>query len=116
VPPPPATPSAIPGLTASDATGGIQGSFGQAGSSDFSRKFGLPAAWFRGGPTAGLGLEAANRGRVGIGGDRSALVGGGGGGESVANVAGPSVGLEGGNKNDEEFQRIIQAVMRNRFQ
>jgi len=103
----------VPGIQGSEATGGVQGSFGQAGTGGFSKRFGAPAAWFKGGPSAGLAREAANRGRVGAGGDAAALSGGG---EISPVLAGPSSGLEGGGKNDEEWQRILQAVMAKRFQ
>ena len=114
--PPPAVVSSVPGIKASEATGGVQGSFGQAGSSQFSKRFGLPAAWFKGGPTAGLAREASNRGREVLGRDRAGSVGGGYGAETVGVApVGPSMGGEGGGKSDEEWQRIIQAALRNRF-
>jgi hypothetical protein len=114
-PTPPAVVSSVPGVQASDVTGGVQGSFGQAGTAGFSRRFGMPAAWFRGGPTAGLAREAGNRGRGILGRERAGQVSGGYGAETVANLAGPSLGEQGGGKNDEEWQRILQAAMRNRF-
>lgn len=111
---PPAVVSSVPGITGSETTGGVQGSFGQAGSSDFSKRFGLPAAWFKTGPTAGLGREAANAGRGVLGKGGAGSIGGGS--EVVQNVQGPTAGLEaGGGKNDEEWQRILQAVMKQRF-
>ena len=115
-PPPPAVVSSVPGIKGSEATGGVQGYFGQAGTSEFSRRLGLPAAWFRGGPTAGLAREASNRGRDVLGRDRAGQVSGGYGAETVGNApVGPSMGSEGGGPNDEEWQRILQAAMRNRF-
>lgn len=111
-PPPPAIASSIPGIVGSEATGGVQGSFGQAGTGGFSKRFGQPAAWFRGGPTAGLAREKANVGRGVL---AKEGVGGVGGGSSVQNVSAPSSGMEGGGENDEEFQRLMQAVMAQRF-
>lgn len=115
-PPPPAVVSSVPGIKGSEATGGVQGSFGQAGDAGFSKRFGLPAAWFKGGPTAGLAREASNRGRQVLGKDRAGTVSGSYGAETVgAAPAGPSSGGEGGGKNDEEWQRLMQAVLKNRF-
>lgn len=116
-PPPPAVVSSVPGVRGSETTGGVQGSFGQAGSAGFSKRFGLPAAWFKGGPSAGLAREGANVGRGVL--SKGSVGGGVGGfGAEVAPVApvGPSQGTEGGGKNDEEWQRILQAALRNRFQ
>lgn len=116
-PPPPAVVSSVPGIKGSETTGGVQGSFAQAGSSEFSKRFGAPAAWFRGGPTAGLAREAGNSGRAVLGKERAGQVSGGYGAETVGNAPlGPSLGEEGGGKNDEEWQRLIQAVLKNRFQ
>lgn len=115
-PPPPAVVSSVPGVKGSEATGGVQGSFEQAGSAGFSKRFGLPAAWFKGGPTAGLAREASNRGRTVLGKDRAGQVSGSYGAETVnAAPTGPSMGGEGGGKNDEEWQRLIAAALKNRF-
>ena len=115
-PPPPAVVSSVPGIKGSETTGGVQGSFEQAGSAGFSKRFGLPAAWFKGGPTAGLAREASNRGREVLGKDRAGQVSGSYGAETVsAAPVGPSAGGEGGGKNDEEWQRLIAAVLKNRF-
>jgi len=113
--PPPAIASSIPGIAGSEATGGVQGSFAQAGTGGFNKRFGLPAAWFKGGPSAGLAREAANRGRVGAGG-QGFNPGIAAGAETVASVAGPSTGSVGGGQNDEEFQRLLKQVLQNRFQ
>jgi hypothetical protein len=104
--------SSVPGIQASEATGGVQGSFGQAGDAGFSKRFGQPASWFKGGPTAGLGHERANVGRDLLG---KIGAGGGVGGTTVSNAVSPSQGSEGGGENDEEFQRMLRAVMAQRF-
>jgi len=113
--PPPAIASSIPGIAGSEATGGVQGSFAQAGTGGFNKRFGLPAAWFKGGPSAGLARESANRGRVGAGG-QGFNPGIAAGAETVASVSGPSTGSVGGGQNDEEFQRLLKQVLQNRFQ
>jgi hypothetical protein len=115
-PPPPAVVSSVPGIKGSEATGGVQGSFEQAGTGGFNRRFGLPAAWFKGGPTAGLAREASNKGRSLLGKERAGQVSGGFGAETVGvSPTGPSQGLEGGGKNDEEWQRLIAQVLKSRF-
>lgn len=115
-PPPPAVVSSVPGIKGSEETGGVQGSFEQAGSAGFSKRFGLPAAWFKGGPTMGLAREASNKGRAVLGKDRAGTVSGSYGAETVgAAPAGPSSGAQGGGKNDEEWQRLMRAVLQNRF-
>lgn len=115
--PPPAVVSSVPGVKGSETTGGVQGSFAQAGDAGFSKRFGLPAAWFKGGPTAGLAREASNKGRGVLSKGQAGQVSGGYGAETVANPGvGPSLGGEGGGKNDEEFQRMLRAVLQNRFQ
>jgi len=110
-PPPPAVVSSVPGIAGSDVTGGVQGSFAQAGSgSNFSRRFGSPANWFQAAskPSAG-GDRFSNRDATTRGTSVS------GGGETVQNLAGPSTGEVGGGPNDEEFQRILRAVLAQRF-
>jgi len=115
-PPPPAVVSSVPGIAGSDVTGGVQGSFAQAGSgSNFSRRFGSPANWFQAAtkPMRGGSNDTANRF-----GDRTATTRGSslaGSGEMVQSLAGPSTGEVGGGPNDEEFQRILQAVLAQRF-
>jgi hypothetical protein len=105
--------SSVPGIQASDTTGGVQGSYQQAGTGDFGRVFGgEPAEWFRGGPRAELARERSNVGRDLLG---RVEAGGGVGGSTSVNPVAPSLGEVGGGENDEEFQRVLQEVMRQRF-
>ena len=108
--PPPQAPqgppqSAISGVSSSDVTGGVQGSFGQAGTADFSRRFGTgqgPANWFR---------NAASQGRP-IDTRRATTAGG-----SLAGGAPTPPPLAGGQPDgqDAEWQRFMQEVTRQRF-
>jgi hypothetical protein len=103
-------PSAIHGVQSSDVTGGVQGSFGQAGTSEFSRRFGTgagPANWFRNvgrGPASapGQSRDATTRG--------GAVLGGG-----VAPVAPDIPGDGPGGGQDAEWQRFMREVQRQRF-
>lgn len=110
-PPPEAAPgpsqSAMGGINASDTTGGVQGSFGQAGTADFSRRFGTgqgPANWFRN--------QAASGARGQIDPRRATTQGG-----SLAGGAPTPPPLAGGQPDgqDAEWQRFMQEVTRQRF-
>lgn len=111
--PPPAPqgppPSAISGVQASDVTGGVEGSFGQAGTADFSRRFGTgqgPANWFR-------NLSSQGRGPIDI---RRATTAGGSVVGSAARPAPPPLGTEkAGGGQDAEWQRFMNEVTRQRF-
>lgn len=104
-------PSAIEGVAASDVTGGVQGSFGQAGTSNFSQRFGSqgPAAWFR---NPGRRAEAGGA----IAPDRGATTRGG---AITSGALPPSVpesgGAPGRGGDDAEWQRFMQEVTRQRF-
>lgn len=117
-PVPPAVPSAVQGVKESAATGGVQGSFAQAGDAGFSRRFGTPASWFKGagqkgGASAGILSELANKGRGILG--RQGAGSSAGGGTSVPVVQGPSAGAVSGGQNDEQWQRILAEVLKQRF-
>lgn len=112
-PPPEAAPgpsqSAMGGINASDTTGGVQGSFGQAGTADFSRRFGTgqgPASWFR---------NLSSQGRGPIDSRRATTAGGsvaGGGAPAPAPMDVASGQPDG---QDPEWQRFMQEVTRKRF-
>lgn len=108
--PPGPPPSAIQGVQASDVTGGVQGSFAQAGSGDFQRRFGNtgPAAWFRNAARGPGGPPGQDRRATTQGG---AVLGGG-----VA-PTGPDAGAaEGpGGGQDAEWERFMREVQRQRF-
>jgi hypothetical protein len=119
--PPPATPtggaagqtgqSAVGGVQASDVTGGVQGTFGQAGTADFSRRFGssgqdAPATWFRRQANPGANAQA-NLNRV-TGGQTA-------GGQGPAAPAIANSEDAGGSPQDEEWQRFMNSVMAQRF-
>lgn len=117
-PVPPAVPSAVQGIEQSESTGGVRGSFGQAGDAGFSKRFGSPASWFKGagqkgGASAGVMAELANKGRGILGRGRAGASAGGG--VTVPNVAGPSEGAVSGGANDEQWQRILAEVLNQRF-
>lgn len=116
-PPPETPPSPLvtgqgAGLQASDATGALQGTFAQAGNQNFAQRFGgqNPAVWFR-----NFGQqrqnEQANAGRGNVGNVGNA----GGAIPSEGPMGGPSMGSEGGGKNNEEWQRFMSEVARLRF-
>lgn len=115
-PVPPAVPSAVQGIGQSEATGGVRGSFGQAGTTGFTKRFGTPAAWFKGAgekPKTGFMNELANKGRGILG--RQSAGSSAGGGVTVPVVQGPSAGTESGGPNDEQWQRILAEVLKQRF-
>lgn len=114
-PVPPAVPSAIAGVKESEATGGVKGSFGQAGEAGFSRRFGSPAAWYKGAGQSDPSVMAdiANKGR-GILGRKNAGAGVGGG-VTVPVVGAPSQGASSGNSVDEFWDRVIRETLRKRF-
>lgn len=122
--PPPVTPPSTPpitgqtgqaaGVLGSETTGGVQGSFAQAGTSDFAKRFGgdSPAVWFRNANTKGaVAPGGPNAGRANVGGVGNV----GSAIPSETAMGGPSLGGEGGGKNDEEWQRFIAEVARLRF-
>jgi hypothetical protein len=121
--PPPQTPPAAPpavtgqtgqgqGLETSAATGGLAGSFAQVGDTNFAQRFGgqNPAVWFR-----NFGQQRQNE-QANVGRGNVDKVGNAGGAiPSEGPMGGPSMGSEGGGKNDEEWQRFMQEVARLRF-
>lgn len=116
--PPPAMASAVSGVQGSEATGGVQGSFGQAGSADFAKRFGGsgPANWFRNASRAGaVGASGAPGGMNPNAGRGNTAVGGTTGGGSVQTIPEPSMGPSSGSAGDEEWQRFMQQVLKNRF-
>ncbi len=117
-PVPPAVPSAVQGIQGSEATGGVRGTFAQAGDAGFSKRFGTPASWFKGagqkgGASSGIFSELANKGRGILA--RGSAGSGAGGGTTVPVVQGPSAGAVGGGANDEQWQRILAEVLKQRF-
>lgn len=115
-PPPPRTPPAI-GSTIQDVegsteTGGVRGSFAQAGTADFNRRFGgnAPALWYRrtlenlGAPT----LRQAQTSRSGGGGGAVTPA------PSAAGVGGTDDEV-GGRPGDQDWQRFMAQVRRNMF-
>lgn len=118
-PVPPAVPSAVQGIKESQATGGVQGSFAQAGSAGLSKRFGSPAAWFRGAgdpnqraAVQALGADLANRGRTVLG---KGSAGASSGGSVVPVNNGPSLDAVADDKQNIDWQRLIQEVMKQRF-
>lgn len=124
-PPPPSPPPALAtgqgaGLVGSETTGGLKGSFAQAGDADFARRFGgdSPAVWFRN--FGREGQRGRGPGTIMPGDNRNATTRGGGqsGGAIPAVSAippGPQGGPEGGGKQDEEWQRFMRSVIQQRF-
>lgn len=107
--------SALEGVNASDVTGGVQGSFGQAGTSGFSRRFGTgqgPASWFR---NISRGRPEGGRTNPVVQGYRDATTRGG----SVIGGAAPPPPMGGeemaGGGQDAEWQRFMREVTRQRF-
>lgn len=104
VPPPPPPPTAVEGVEASDVTGGVRGSFGQAGTREFSQRFGTgrPADWYRR-TNASLGPDVRQQQQV-------ARSGGG--------ATGDLSGTEGevGPESEEDIQKILALVQQNMFQ
>jgi hypothetical protein len=107
------------GLQGSDVTGGLQGTFDQAGTAKFAQKFGgiNPAVWFRNFVREGApGLQGSIPGQS----SRAATTrGGGASGGAIPTVSavaqGPEGGMEGGGTQDEEWQRFMRAVLQSRF-
>ncbi len=118
-PTPPAVASAVEGLVGSEATGGLRGTFQQAGTRGFAQKFGgeNPAVWFRkfaqeGKAPAGMNKQLlSDRGATTRGGASA-----GGAIPQVSSIADGSgvIGAQNGG-NDEEWQRFMRAVNAQRF-
>lgn len=116
-PVPPAVPSAVQGVQQSEATGGVRGTFAQAGSSGLTKRFGSPAAWFRGAQSNPAGAQAlmaevANRGRGVLGRQSS---GSNTGGSVVPVSSGPSLDPMANDKQNIDWQRLLAEVMKQRF-
>ena len=109
-PPPPPAPTGIEGVQGSDVTGGVRGSFAQAGTGGFNQRFGTnqPAQWYRQnleqlGGASSLREQQSNRS------------GGGGGG-----VPAPTTGVDdfGGQDPDEQgmkWEQFLRRVQGNMF-
>lgn len=109
------SPTAVQGLQASAETGGVQGSFGQAGTSNFSQRFGSqePATWYRRQAGVGQGSPEFQSRLASMRGGAQAAGGDTGGAQAAINASlGESAG---GRPQDEEWQRFMQAVQQQRF-
>lgn len=114
--PTPSAPTAVQGVQSSDVTGGVQGSFGQAGTAGFANRFGsadnAPATWFR------RNASMAQPGGQGDFMKRIATSGSGSGAQTSGGGSGAAIDANlgvGGQPGDEDWQRFMQAVIQQRF-
>lgn len=123
-PPPAATPppraSAVEGVEGSAETGGVRGSFRQAGTSGFQKRFGggAPALWYR--RTLEQMTPDVARGARGFAGGRSGSIAGGTAPVSpTADLAGANFSGEGGDRGgrpgDADMQRLLAEALRRMF-
>jgi len=116
-PPPPPIASVVEGVEGSQETGGVRGSFGQAGTAGFQRRFGGggPAEWYR------RTLMQMNPSVAKAARERSGTRGGGvTAGGSVAGPptpydSAPGDGDVGGRPGDADMQRLLAEAMRRMF-
>ena len=118
--PPPPPPTLQGAAQGSEATGGVQGSFAQAGTSGFNRRFGgnSPALWYRqnldtlgGSPTSNRASGRQRNAQV------AARSGGAGGGSLPApnSAAGGDFGGEDPNNAGMDWEQFLKSVQGNMF-
>lgn len=116
-PPPPVASSNMPDVRGSAATGGVQGSFAQAGTRGFQQRFGgnAPALWFR--RALGAATPDVQRSMIGArsGGTTAGAAGPTPGQPTGIDAFGGGEGEPGGRPGDLEYQRFIQEVLSKMF-
>jgi hypothetical protein len=114
-PPPPAIASTIEGVEGSSETGGVRGSFGQAGTRGFQRRFGGegPAQWYRrtlSQMSPGVARQARARAA-----SRGGGISGGVGQSTPQPIVGGVEGDVGGKQGDADMQRLMAEALRRMF-